>query len=149
MGFLIPIFTAIVSVATAVVAAVVAAGPIAIIAATLAVAAVVTYVVTPFLTPDYGDLGAGGAVGGGGSQEIQQGVLVTRTGSDQAIPVIYGFRKAGGIITFAETGNTDNKYLYVAYVFCEGAVEGIQDLYIQDFQMPSSIIEKTKRRSNS
>ena len=140
MGFLIPIFTAIVSIGTAVVAAIVAAGPIAIIAATIAVAAVVAYVVTPFLTPDYGDMGAGGAMGD--SQSIQQGVLVTRTGSDQSIPVIYGYRKAGGIITFAETGNTDNKYLYVAYVFCEGAVEGIQDLFIQDFQMPSSIIQE-------
>ena len=32
-----------------------------------------------------------------------QGVTVTKTGSQVAIPVVYGFRRVGGRIIFAET----------------------------------------------
>jgi hypothetical protein len=41
----------------------------------------------------------------------QQGVLVQQEGSNVNIPVVYGFRKVGGIVTFAEKGSTDNNYL--------------------------------------
>ena len=66
----------------------------------------------------------------------QQGVLVQQEGSNVNIPVVYGFRKVGGIVTFAETGSTDNKYLYVAYVFSEGLVEGLYEIYIDDNLLP-------------
>jgi len=39
----------------------------------------------------------------------EQGVLVQKQGSNLNIPVIYGYRKAGGIVTYAETGSADNK----------------------------------------
>ena len=132
MGFLAPIIAAI----SAVVTAIIAAGPLVIIAAVVATVAVIKFVASPFLAPEFDNPGVGG------SQEIQQGVLVTRSGSDVYIPIVYGYRKLGGIITFAETGNTDNKYLYVAYTLCEGMIEGLQELFLQDFQMPASIISQ-------
>ncbi len=70
----------------------------------------------------------------------QQGVLIQRTGSNVNIPVVYGYRKVGGIVTFAETGSTNNRYLYVAYVFSEGIVEGLREVYIDDYQLPSNIV---------
>lgn len=72
--------------------------------------------------------------------ERQQGVLIQRTGSVQNIPVVYGYRKIGGIVTFAETGSTDNKYLWVAHTFCEGPVEALREVFIDDFQLPADII---------
>ena len=61
-----------------------------------------------------------------------QGVTVQKVGSDVAIPVIYGFRKVGGIVTFCETGSDSNKYLWVAYVLGEGPIEGVRDIWIND-----------------
>jgi hypothetical protein len=39
----------------------------------------------------------------------QQGVLFQREGSVQQVPVVYGYRKVGGVVSFAETGSTNNR----------------------------------------
>lgn len=72
--------------------------------------------------------------------ERQQGVLVQRTGSVVNIPVVYGYRKVGGAVTFAETGSTNNQYLWVAYVFSEGPCEGLREIFIDDNQLPETIV---------
>ena len=63
-----------------------------------------------------------------------QGVKLTRRGSSQQIPVVYGFRRVGGSIVYAETNGTDNKKLYVVYAFCEGEIEGFKNIIIDDDQ---------------
>lgn len=73
---------------------------------------------------------------GADEAQRQQGVLFQREGSVQQIPVVYGYRKVGGVVSFAETGSTNNRYLYVAYVFSEGVVEGLREVYIDDWQLP-------------
>jgi hypothetical protein len=90
---------------------------------------VMDFVLQPFM-PKLPDMGASG------SAEREQGVMLQRQGSNTAIPVVYGYRKVGGSVVFAETGSTDNKYLYVVYVFSEGVVEGVRELYIDDWQLP-------------
>lgn len=65
------------------------------------------------------------------------GVVITKAGTDVDIPVIYGFRRVGGRIVFAETNGTDNKFLYVVYAICEGEIEGIKRIYIDDNQLPN------------
>lgn len=70
----------------------------------------------------------------------QDGVLVQRQGSNVSIPVIYGMRRVGGTITFAETGSSNNQYLWVAYVLGEGLVEGLRELFIDDYQIESSTL---------
>ena len=70
----------------------------------------------------------------------EQGVLVQKQGSNLNIPVIYGYRKAGGIVTYAETGSADNKYLWVAYVLGEGPIEGLKEVFIDDYQIPEEYI---------
>ena len=63
----------------------------------------------------------------------QQGALVqVQGGGGVSIPVVYGYRKVAGIVTYAETGDTQNKFLYVAYVFSEGPVEGLREVWLND-----------------
>lgn len=69
-----------------------------------------------------------------------QGILVQVQGSTEAIPIVYGFRKLAGKVVYVETGNTNNKYLWVAYAYCEGPVEGLRNVSIDDNELPSSII---------
>lgn len=97
---------------------------------------VIGFVLQPFM----GLLG-GNSDTSAAEAERQQGILVTRRGGgSESIPVIYGLRRVGGIITFAETGSTNNKYLWVAYVFSEGCVEGVYDVAIDDVSLPDPLI---------
>lgn len=66
------------------------------------------------------------------------GVLVTKSGSNLDIPVIYGFRRVGGKIIFAETNGDSNKYLYVVYVIAEGEINSVRNIYVDDVQIPLS-----------
>jgi len=61
-----------------------------------------------------------------------QSVLVNKNSNIAQIPVIYGQRKVGGTRVFVETSGSENKYLYIALVLCEGEVEEIGDIYIND-----------------
>jgi hypothetical protein len=97
------------------------------------VASVVSFIAQPFM----------GLLGGmpdmpsaASAAREQQGILIPRQGSDEQIPVVYGYRKLAGVTAFAETGSTNNKYLYVVYVFSEGVVEGLREVFIDDWQLP-------------
>lgn len=105
-----------------------------------AVVNVVSSVVNMVLQPFMGLLGGMPSVPDGQSEaERQQGVLVQTQGSNVNIPVVYGYRKLGGTVAFAETGSTNNRYLYVAYVFSEGLVEGLREVFIDDWQLPVNL----------
>ena len=64
--------------------------------------------------------------------DIATGVLVNKQSNNAAIPVIYGQRKVGGTRVFVSTGGNDNEYLYIALVLCEGEVDSLGDVYIND-----------------
>ena len=101
------------------------------------VSSVVNFIAQPFMglfggAPDIPDAGA--------EANRQQGVLITQSGSTVQIPVVYGLRRVGGAITFAETGSTDNKYLWVAYALAEGPIEGLFDLAIDDNKLAAKYI---------
>ena len=103
------------------------------------VSSVINFVASPFM----GLLGGVPSMPDAGSQaQAQQGVLFQRQGSTEQIPIIYGLRKVGGIVTFAETGSDNNKYMWVAYVFSEGCVEGLYELFIDDFQLSADTVTK-------
>lgn len=61
-----------------------------------------------------------------------EGIKATKTGTNVAIPVVYGHRRVGGSIIFVETAGENNKYLYVAYAICEGPIRKINAVYIDD-----------------
>lgn len=99
------------------------------------VSTVVSFVTQPFM----GMLGGMPDVPSAQAEaDRQQGVLVQTQGSNINIPVVYGYRKVGGTVVFAETGSTNNRYLYVAYVFSEGVVEGLREVFIDDYQLPGT-----------
>ena len=64
-----------------------------------------------------------------------EGVQIQRRGSVEQIPIVYGHRRIAGIVTFATTGSTDNKYMWIVYTFCEGPIEGIRKIYIDDWDL--------------
>lgn len=65
-------------------------------------------------------------------EQTDDGTLVNKASSLAQIPVIYGKRKVGGTRVFVETSGTDNQYLYIALVLCEGEVNSIGNVWIND-----------------
>ena len=65
--------------------------------------------------------------------EAMAGVLVNKESNIQAIPVIYGTRRVGGTRVFVHTqGGDKNEYLYIALVLCEGEVNSITDIELDN-----------------
>jgi hypothetical protein len=102
-----------------------------------AVVSVASSLINMVVSPFMGDFGAPDIPS---QSESIKGVLVTRQGSNVPVPVVYGFREVGGIITFAETGSTNNKYLWVAYVFSEGPIHQMQTMFINDIQISGGVV---------
>ena len=61
-----------------------------------------------------------------------QGVLLNKQSNNANIPVVYGTRKVGGVRVFLETSGTDNQYLYGALVMCEGEINAITSIIVDD-----------------
>ena len=60
------------------------------------------------------------------------GTLLNTRSNVANLPVIYGQRKVGGTIVFTATSGSDNTYLYIVLALCEGEVEEIGDIYLND-----------------
>jgi len=73
--------------------------------------------------PDFGD---------SDFNNFEKGILLNHQSNDQSIPVVYGERKVGGTRCFIETSGTDNEFLYIALVLCEGEIESVDKIYIDD-----------------
>lgn len=65
-------------------------------------------------------------------EDKYRGTLVNKQSNLAPIPVIYGQRKIGGTRVFVETSGSDNEYLYICLVLCEGEIQSIGDVYIND-----------------
>ena len=104
-------------VATAIVAGVAAA----------AITAVGISAMTPsFDVPDYSGNTATGAT------QVNSGILINKVGTNNQIPVVYGERKIGGSRVYVSTDGTNNEYMYIAMVFCEGEINAFKELYFDD-----------------
>lgn len=65
--------------------------------------------------------------------DAMAGVLLNKESNIDPIPVIYGERRVGGVRVFIKAaGGKKNEYLYLALALCEGEVESISDIYIDD-----------------
>jgi hypothetical protein len=62
----------------------------------------------------------------------EKGVLINKQSNNAQIPVIYGRRQVGVTRVFLETSGSDNKYLYMACVLCEGEIEAVDEIYVDD-----------------
>jgi hypothetical protein len=68
-------------------------------------------------------------------QETAQGILVNKASNNSAIPVVYGRRQVGIARVFVESSGSDNQYLYMAGVLCEGGgngIESVDEIYVND-----------------
>ena len=127
----VPIVATALGVSTAVATAVVVGA--AVVGTVVAVKAIGS-ALTGALAPDIGDYSGGQ----GSASDQTRGVLLTKRGTNVDIPVIYGQRRVGGRIIFAETKGTDNQYLYVVYVIGEGEIHKISSIYVDDVKLPNA-----------
>jgi len=67
--------------------------------------------------------------------EEEKGVLINKSSNNAQIPIIYGRRQVGITRVFLESSGNDNQYLYMAGVVCEGEIEEIEEIYIDDKQV--------------
>ena len=74
-------------------------------------------------TPDYGTTDF---------DTTEKGILLNKQSNNASIPVVYGERLIGGTRVFIETSGTDNTYLYVALVLCEGEINSIEEIRVDD-----------------
>jgi len=89
---------------------------------------VVGFVVSPFGafdTPEVPDPG-----------NAATGVTVSKTGTNNQIPVVYGYRRVGGNIIFVESNGETNKFLYVVYAVAEGEIYGFRNIVVNDVNLP-------------
>ena len=87
-------------------------------------------------------------------QETAQGILVNKASNNTAIPVVYGQRQVGIARVFVESSGTDNTYLYMAGVLCEGGgngIESIDEIYVNDklVTWSGALTDQTVRTVNS
>ena len=86
--------------------------------------------VTPSF-PTFDDSGAGG-FGSSAIDNYEQGILLNKQSNDASIPIIYGERMVGGTRVFLETSGSANLYLYMALVLCEGEINSIEQIFVDD-----------------
>lgn len=68
--------------------------------------------------------------------DSMKGVLVNKESNVEPIPVIYGTRRVGGTRVFVHTqGGDKNRFLYICLVLCEGEVDDVYDIKIDDYDL--------------
>ena len=55
---------------------------------------------------------------------------VSKRGSLEHIPVIYGQRRTGGIINFKGVSGGNNEFLWIEFILSEGECDSLVDMYI-------------------
>ncbi len=82
------------------------------------------------------------------SAQYAQGVTVTKSGTTNSLPVVYGYRRLGGNIVFVDTQGDSNKFLYVCYALSHGEVAGLKRLFIDDNELPRSLFTNSDKFPN-
>jgi hypothetical protein len=65
--------------------------------------------------------------------------LTNEPNSQSPIPVVYGERRIGGTVLFAEVNGTSNEYLDVIYGLSEGPIDAIGEMYLDDEVVPETM----------
>lgn len=122
-------------------------GLMAAMAAGAAAAAVtqvgMAMVTSSFDVPDYSANVADGATA------MNQGVLVNKVGTNQPIPIVYGYRRVGGTRVYVSAGGgSDNKDLYFVMVFAEGEINAFKKLLLDDKLVASGTLTNQNQIDN-
>jgi len=65
-------------------------------------------------------------------EETEKGILVNKQSNNASIPIVYGERLIGGTRVFIETSGTDNEFLFIALALCEGEINSIEEIRVDD-----------------
>ena len=65
-------------------------------------------------------------------EETEKGILINKQSNNASIPVVYGERLLGGTRVFIETSGNDNEFLYVCLVLCEGEINSIEEIRVDE-----------------
>jgi len=65
-------------------------------------------------------------------EETERGILLNKQSNNASIPVVYGERLLGGTRVFVESSGSDNEFLYIALVLCEGEINSIEEIRVDD-----------------
>ena len=65
-------------------------------------------------------------------RERETGTKINKNSNVAQIPIVYGERRVSGTRVFVATSGADNKYLYIILSLCEGEVNSIGSVYIDD-----------------
>lgn len=60
------------------------------------------------------------------------GILLTRSGTNSSIPVVYGKRRLSGHRTHISSDGTDNANLHLVETICEGPIEHLEKVFFND-----------------
>jgi len=74
-----------------------------------------------------------------GSYDYDKLIKENLTGAINPIPVLYGQRIIGGAIAFRDTTGSGNDYLHTVLAFCEGEVDEIEEVFLDE---ESVLLEK-------
>ena len=70
------------------------------------------------------------------------GLLINKESNIEPIPVIYGVRRVGGVRVFVSTrdasGGDPNEFLYICLTLCEGEVQSITNIHLDDIPITDS-----------
>jgi len=66
------------------------------------------------------------------------GILLNKQSNTSFLPVVYGEQRLGGTIVFLTTTGTNNDYLHVVLALCEGEIESIDTVYLDDVDSTDS-----------
>ena len=64
------------------------------------------------------------------SRQRDRGILLNKESNDEPIPVVYGTRRVGGSIVFKHQSGSNNEYLNLVIVICEGEIEAIDTVLL-------------------
>jgi hypothetical protein len=76
--------------------------------------------------------GSSGGVSSATGAARAQGILLNETSNIDPIPVVYGTRKVGGSRVLCETSGSSNEYLHIVIALCEGEINAITNIYLDD-----------------
>lgn len=65
-----------------------------------------------------------------GEKNPGRGTTITKRGSLENIPVIYGQRRTGGIVNFKGVEGSTNEYLWIEFILAEGECQDIVMMYL-------------------
>ena len=64
--------------------------------------------------------------------EVETGASFNKSSNIENLPVVYGTQRVEGTRVFVGTAGTNNDFLYMVIALCEGEVDSITDIRIDD-----------------